>query len=184
MCLLEPLWTALHRRSGHASGLRQEHGLPHQALPPGLCTSEPELGGALLTPLSFYLTTPLSLGSTRPSDNQGAKKRDCVSVSLGLCLGSPAVWFLLSTCLANWKLLNSVTSQTTDAPCSLKNRERKCWGDGSVVNAARSLLLRTRSQTPTPVICPAFLPTPGIPSVEGWRQEEIWDLPAFSLVEM
>lgn len=77
---------------------------------------------------------------------------------LAFALAPLAVWFLLSTCLANWRLLNSVTCQATDALCP-PNKKRKCWGDGSVVNAACSLL-RARSQAPQPpVICPAFLPT-------------------------
>lgn len=48
---------------------------------------------------------------------------------LDFALAPLAVWFSLSTCLANWKLPNSATCQNKDAYCSPKKRERLCAGE-------------------------------------------------------
>lgn len=86
----------------------------------------------------------VSLSSNSSSDSRGREEEERLSHSpLGFASAPLAVWFLLSTCLANWKLLNSVTCQNIDAHCSLK--KRACAKE---VNAACSILHRARSQTP------------------------------------
>lgn len=63
--------------------------------------------------------------SFRQSWGGGEERRgETVSLSpLGFALAPFAVWFLLSTCSANWKPLDSVTCQNIDAYCSPKKRE-------------------------------------------------------------
>lgn len=131
MCLLEPLRAALHRRSGHAPGLGRSIAFTTRLASQGLCTCEPGLCGAQLASLYAYFTISLSLiclvslSSNSPSDSCGRKEeqRLCVCLPWALLWLPLAVWFLLSTCLANSKLLNSVTCQSIDAYCSPKKRQ-------------------------------------------------------------